>query len=388
MGRITGAMGVAERKDLISGVRLAVVKIGSSILTDGDGRLCEPVFREIAGQVHSLSRRGVGTIMVSSGAIASGMKKLGLSEKPRELDVRQAISAFGQTELIRYYEDAFSEFGMSVAQVLLTRDGFSDRKRFLNARKTIRRLLEMEIIPVINENDTVSFEEIMFGDNDSLAALVTSLVGADMLVLLSDVEGFFDKDPAKNPDAELLSTIGEIDSRIESFAGDTFGRTTSGGMRTKIWAAKSAAAFGVPTIIANGKNGDSLERIFDGGEYGTLVLPEKERIRGRKHWIAYTLTPRGRLLLDEGASDAVARKGRSLLPSGIREVEGEFGIGEPVSCFSPSSVEICRGLSSYGSSEVRKILGKKSSQIEEILGYKYSDEVIHRNEMVILSKDA
>ena len=204
-------MSSTERKDLVSGVRLAVVKIGSSILTDGDGRLFEPVFREIAGQVHGLGRRGVRTIIVSSGAIASGMKKLGLSEKPRELDVRQAISAFGQTELIRYYEDAFSDFGMSVAQVLLTRDGFSDRKRFLNARKTIRRLLEMEIIPVVNENDTVSFEEIMFGDNDSLAALVTSLVEADMLVLLSDVEGFFDEDPAKNPDAKLLSTIGEID---------------------------------------------------------------------------------------------------------------------------------------------------------------------------------
>lgn len=380
-------MSESNRKDVIGGVRLAVIKIGSSILTRGDGRLDESAFHEIARQVFDLSERGIRSVIVSSGAIASGMKKLGLSTKPREVDVRQAISAFGQTELIRNYENAFSRFGASVAQVLLTRDGFSDRKRFLNARKTIRRLLEMNIIPVVNENDTVSFEEIMFGDNDNLSALVTSLVEADILVLLSDVEGFFDKDPAKNADAKLLSVIGEIDSRIESFAGDTFGRTTSGGMRTKIQAAKSAAAFGVPTIIANGKKRDSIGRIFSGSEFGTLVLPVKERIRGKKHWIAYTLTSRGKILVDQGAAEAITKNGKSLLPSGIRDVEGEFEIGEPVSCVAPSEVEICRGLSSYSSSEVRKILGKKSSQIESVLGYRYSDEVIHRNEMVILSRD-
>ena len=375
-----------ERKSLIKKVKTAVVKIGSSVLTHDDGSLNESVFKEIARQVFNLKQRGVRTIIVSSGAIASGMKKLGLSSKPREIDVKQAISACGQTELIRNYEEAFSKFGLNVAQILLTRDGFSDRKRFLNSRKTIRRLLEMEIIPVINENDTVSFEEIMFGDNDNLAALVISLTEADLLVLLSDVEGFFDKDPAKDKDAKLLSTIAEIDSRIESFAGDTFGKTTSGGMRTKIQAAKSAAAFGVPTIIANGKRENSLLNIFNGHEYGTVVLPTKERLRGKKHWIAYTLKPHGKLILDEGAAEAITKKGRSLLPSGIKEVEGEFGIGELVSCFNSSAVEISRGLCSYGSSEVRKILGKKSSEIEDVLGYRYSDEIIHRNEMVILSK--
>ena len=379
-------MSEQERKNLIEKVKTAVVKIGSSVLTHDDGSLDESVFKEIAKQVFNLKQRGVRTIIVSSGAIASGMKKLGLSSKPVEIDVKQAISACGQTELIRSYEEAFSEFGLNVAQILLTRDGFSDRKRFLNSRKTVRRLLEMEIIPVINENDTVSFEEIMFGDNDNLAALVISLTEADLLVLLSDVEGFFDKDPAKSEDARLLSTIAEIDSRIESFAGDTFGRTTSGGMRTKIQAARSAAAFGVPTIIANGKRKDSLLSIFDGREYGTVILPTRERLRGRKHWIAYTLKPRGKLILDEGAAEAITRKGRSLLPSGIREVEGEFEIGELVSCFDSSEVEISRGLCSYGSSEVRKILGRKSSEIEDVLGYRYSDEIIHRNEMVILPK--
>ena len=379
-------MSEQERKNLIEKVKTAVVKIGSSVLTHGDGSLDESVFKEIAKQVFSLKQRGVRTIIVSSGAIASGMKKLGLSSKPVEIDVKQAISACGQTELIRSYEEAFSEFGLNVAQILLTRDGFSDRKRFLNSRKTVRRLLEMEIIPVINENDTVSFEEIMFGDNDNLAALVISLTEADLLVLLSDVEGFFDKDPAKSEDARLLSTIAEIDSRIESFAGDTFGRTTSGGMRTKIQAARSAAAFGVPTIIANGKRKDSLLSIFDGREYGTVILPTRERLRGRKHWIAYTLKPRGKLILDEGAAEAITRKGRSLLPSGIREVEGEFEIGELVSCFDSSEVEISRGLCSYGSSEVRRILGRKSSEIEDVLGYRYSDEIIHRNEMVVLTK--
>lgn len=379
-------MSEQERKNLIEKVKTAVVKIGSSVLTHGDGSLDESVFKEIAKQVFNLKQRGVRTIIVSSGAIASGMKKLGLSSKPVEIDVKQAISACGQTELIRSYEEAFSEFGLNVAQILLTRDGFSDRKRFLNSRKTVRRLLEMEIIPVINENDTVSFEEIMFGDNDNLAALVISLTEADLLVLLSDVEGFFDKDPAKSEDATLLSTIAEIDSRIESFAGDTFGRTTSGGMRTKIQAARSAAAFGVPTIIASGKRKDSLLSIFDGREYGTVILPTRERLRGRKHWIAYTLKPRGKLILDEGAAEAITRKGRSLLPSGIREVEGEFEIGELVSCFDSSAVEISRGLCSYGSSEVRRILGRKSSEIEDVLGYRYSDEIIHRNEMVVLPK--
>ena len=375
-----------ERKNLIKKVKTAVVKIGSSVLTHGDGSLDESVFKEIAKQVFDLKQRGVRTIIVSSGAIASGMKKLGLLSKPQEIDMKQAISACGQTELIRNYEEAFSEFGLNVAQILLTRDGFSDRKRFLNSRKTVRRLLEMEIIPVINENDTVAFEEIMFGDNDNLAALVISLTEADLLVLLSDVEGFFDKDPAKDEDAKLLSTIAEIDSRIESFAGDTFGKTTSGGMRTKIQAARSAAAFGVPTIIANGKRKDSLVTIFNGHEYGTVILPTRERLRGKKHWIAYTLKPQGKLILDEGAAEAITKKGRSLLPSGIKEVQGEFEIGELVSCFNPSAVEISRGLCSYGSSEVGKILGKKSSEIEDVLGYKYSDEIIHRNEMVILSR--
>ncbi|MCY3986686.1 MAG: glutamate 5-kinase [Candidatus Dadabacteria bacterium] len=377
-------MSERERKNLIEKVKTAVVKIGSSVLTHGDGSLDESVFNEIAGQVFKLRHRGVRTIIVSSGAIASGMKKLGLLNKPEEVDLKQAISACGQTELIRKYEEAFSEFGMNVAQILLTREGFSDRKRFLNSRKTIRRLLEMEIIPVINENDTVAFEEIMFGDNDNLAALVISLTEADMLVLLSDVEGFFDNDPSKDENAKLLSMIVEIDSRIESFAGDTFGRTTSGGMRTKIQAAKSAAAFGVPTIIANGKRKDALLSIFSGMDYGTVILPTKERLKGRKHWIAYTLTPRGKLVLDEGATHAITKKGKSLLPSGIRKVEGEFGLGELVSCMDSSGVEISRGLCSYASSEIRKIMGKKSSEIESVLGYRYSDEIVHRNEMVIL----
>ena len=384
MGKIETVMGEQERRNIIAKVKTAVVKIGSSVLTHDDGFLDESVFNEIAGQVFKLRQRGIKTIIVSSGAIASGMKRLGLLSKPKEVDLKQAISACGQTELIRKYEEAFSEFGLNVAQILLTRDGFSDRKRFLNSRKTIRRLLQMEIIPVINENDTVAFEEIMFGDNDNLAALVISLTEADLLVLLSDVEGFFDKDPSKDENAKLLSTIAEIDSRIESFAGDTFGRTTSGGMRTKIQAARSAAAFGVPTIIANGKRKDVLLSIFRGMDYGTVILPTKERLKGRKHWIAYTLTPRGKLVLDDGAAQAITEKGRSLLPSGIREVEGEFGIGELVSCVDSRAVEISRGLCSYASSEVRKIIGKKSSEIESVLGYRYSDEIIHRNEMVIL----
>ena len=375
-----------QRKEIIAGVKTAVAKIGSSVLAREDGFLDESVFDEVARQVATLKDKGIKTIVVSSGAIASGMKKLGFLSKPREIDMRQALSACGQTELIRHYEKAFALFGLSVAQILLTRDGFSDRKRFLNARKTIRCLLNMDVIPVINENDTVSFEEIMFGDNDNLAALVASLTEADLLVLLSDVEGFFDEDPLKNSNAKLLSTITEIDQRIESFAGDTFGRTTSGGMRTKIQAARSAAAFGVPTIIANGRRKDSLLRIFNGEEYGTIILPAKERLRGKKHWIAYTLVSHGKLIVDDGAILAITEKGKSLLPSGIKEVRGEFGIGDLVSCLDSSGVEVSRGLCSYSSSEIRRILGKKSSEIDKVLGYRYSDEIIHRDEMVILSR--
>lgn len=375
-----------DRKELLSRVKRVVIKIGSSVLTDERGELQESVFYEIAAEVSKVKSRGIETIIVSSGAIAAGMKKLKLSQKPAEVLMKQAIAACGQSALMWCYEKAFSEFGEKVAQILLTHDGFSVRKRFLNARKTVLTLLRMGVIPIINENDTVAVEEIMFGDNDNLAALVTSLIEADLLVLLTDIDGFYSADPRKQNDAELLSEIGVIDKKVEEIAGGTLGKTTTGGMKTKIQAVKTAAAFGVPTIIANGKKRETLSEIFSGAELGTLFLPAKEKLKSRKHWIAFTLKPSGTVLIDEGAKKAVAQSGKSLLPSGIKEVNGKFEAGDLIRCIDEIGIEVARGLTSYGSDELRKIAGAKTADIEKILGYKYSDEVIHRDDLVIASK--
>jgi glutamate 5-kinase len=375
-----------DRRVLVSKVKRVVIKIGSSVLTNEYGELSEGMFDEIAREVSGIKSKGIEPIIVSSGAIAAGMKKLRLSEKPKNISMKQAIAACGQSTLIWYYEKAFSDFGEKVAQVLLTHDGLSIRKRFLNARKTLFTLLRMGVIPIINENDTIAVEEIMVGDNDNLAAHVTSLVEADLLILLTDIDGLYNKNPKNHRDAELISVIEEIDRRVEEIAEDTSGKTTTGGMRTKIEASKTAAAFGVPTIIANGKRPGALSQIFSGMELGTLFLPARERIKGRKHWIAFTLKPSGEIVIDEGAKRAISSLGKSLLPAGVKEVHGEFELGELVRCVDENGVEVARGLTSYSSQEIRKIIGAKTSQIEKILGYKYSDEVIHRDDLVVILK--
>jgi glutamate 5-kinase len=376
----------SDRKTIISGVKRAIIKIGSSVLTDKKGNLSESVFDVLAGEISGIKSRGIEVVIVSSGAIASGMKKLNLTAKPSEISMKQAIAACGQSALIRNYERAFSSFGLIVAQILLTHDGLADRKRFLNARKTLSTLLDMGIIPVVNENDTVAVEEIMLGDNDNLAALVTSLVEADLLVLLTDIGGLYNKDPRKNEDAELISLIESIGKEIESVAGDTLGRTTTGGMITKIQAARTAAAFGVPTIIANGKSGTALADIFDGKDVGTIFLPAKKILTGRKHWIAFTLKSAGELVLDLGAVKAITAQGKSLLPSGIKDVRGKFGVGDSVTCVDESGVPVARGLTSYGSDDIRRIMGLSTKDVEGALGYKFTDEVIHRDDLAVIEK--
>ncbi|MCH7949713.1 MAG: glutamate 5-kinase [Candidatus Dadabacteria bacterium] len=373
-----------QRKSIISKVNRVIVKIGSSVLTDKDGSLSESIFEKLAREISKIRDKNIEVIVVSSGAIASGMKKLGITKRPKEISMKQAIAASGQSTLIWHYERAFSAFNQNVAQILLTLDGFLDRKRFLNARKTLITLLAMGIIPIVNENDTVAVEEIMLGDNDNLAAHITSLIEADLLIMLTDIEGLYNKDPRNNEDAELISLIERIGEEIENTAGDTFGRTTIGGMKTKIEAAKKAAAFGVPTIIANGKNGSVLEDIFDGKEVGTLFLPSEESLSGRKHWIAFTLKSAGEIVIDDGAKKAITSSGKSLLPSGIKEVKGNFGVGESVTCVDENGTQVARGLTSYSSQDIRKIMGSKTSDIEGILGYKYSDEVIHRNDLAVI----
>jgi glutamate 5-kinase len=380
-------MKTTSRKAFISRIKRVVIKIGSSVLTDEEGEIQDSAFYEVASGISKLKSKKIETVVVSSGAIASGMKKLGLKKKATDVSMKQAIAACGQSTLMWNYERAFSEFGERVAQILLTHDGLTDRRRFLNARKTLLTLLRIGIIPIINENDTVAVEEIMFGDNDNLAALVTSLIGADLLILLTNIDGLYTNDPRNHRDAEFLSVINEIDMEIQKMAGETFGKTTTGGMKTKIEAAKAAAAFGVPTIIANGKKQSALENIFSGEMIGTLFIPSNERIRGRKHWIAFTLKPSGDLIIDDGAKRAIASLGKSLLPSGITGVKGNFELGESVRCIDENGSEIARGLASYGSDEIRKILGAKSTSIEGILGYKYGDEIIHRDDLVVILKE-
>ena len=375
-----------DRKALVSQVKRVVIKIGSSVLTNEYSEISEGLFDEIAREVSGIKSRGIEPILVSSGAIAAGMKKLRLREKPKDVLMKQAIAACGQSTLMWYYEKAFSAFGEKVAQILLTHDALSIRKRFLNARKTLFTLLEIGVIPIVNENDTVAVEEIVFGDNDKLAALVTNLVEADLLILLSDIDGLYSKDPTTHKDAELISVIDEIDERIEEIAGETLGRTTTGGMKTKIEASKTAAAFGIPTIIANGKRPNTLSEIFSGKETGTFLLPAKEKLKSRKHWIAFTLKPSGEIVIDDGAKRAIASFGKSLLPSGITGIRGDFEIGELVKCVDESGVEVARGLVSYSSDEIREIAGARTSDIEKILGYKYSDEVIHRNDLVVMPR--
>ncbi|MGH7806874.1 MAG: glutamate 5-kinase [Thermodesulfobacteriota bacterium] len=375
-----------DRKALISQTKRVVIKIGSSVLTNEYGEISESMFDEIAREISKIKSGGIDVLVVSSGAIAAGMKKLKLGDKPRNISMKQAIAACGQSALMWYYERAFSAFGERVAQILLTHDGLSLRKRFLNARKTLFTLLEMGVIPVVNENDTVAVEEIMFGDNDNLAALVTTLVEADLLILLTDIDGLYNKNPRNHGDAELISVIEEVDKRVERIAGETLGKTTTGGMRTKIEASKTAAAFGVPTIIANGKKSNTLSEIFSGKQLGTLFLPAKEKIKARKHWIAFTHKTSGEIIIDDGAKRAITSFGKSLLPAGIKGVRGEFEVGELVKCIDERGVEVARGLTCYGSDDIRKIVGAKTSNIERILGYKYSDEIIHRDDLVIISR--
>jgi glutamate 5-kinase len=379
-------MSSKNRAEIVKDAKRVVIKIGSSILTSPDMDINEDAFRSIAKEIFALRARGIEPVIVSSGAIAAGMKKLGIRQKPRGLALKQAIAACGQSALMWYYEKAFSEYGEKVAQILITHDGLAIRKRFLYAQKTILTLLKMGVIPIVNENDTVAVEEIMLGDNDNLAALVTSLTHADLLVMLTDIDGFYDKDPRLHRDARIIPVIEKITPDVEKIAGGTIGRTTTGGMRTKIEAARTATAFGVPTIIANGKRETTITDIFSGKEVGTLFVPRKSRLKGRKHWIAYTLRPSGTLVVDDGAKAALLRAGKSLLPSGVKAVYGKFDVGELVRCVDEAGEEIARGLSSYSSEEIKKILGSKSCDIESLLGYKHRDEIIHRDDLVVLAE--
>ena len=372
------------RRKTLGKTRRIVIKVGSSILASVEKGLHHEVFSHLAKEISNLKRKGYEVILVSSGAIAAGMEKLGYKTRPQSITQKQATAAVGQGRLMNIYESYFSRHQQIVAQILLTHDDLSHRRRFLNARNTLLTLLELGIIPIINENDTVVVDEIKFGDNDNLSALVTNLIEADLLIILTDIEGLCDADPRYDPQAHCIPLVEDIDVGMGGVVGDTDGLWSVGGMVSKIEAARKASRSGIPTVIACGTQEGVLHQILKGKEIGTLILPKKEALSSRKHWIAFNLKPKGDIVVDEGAKKAIVQRGKSLLPSGVVKVKGTFGRGDPVSCLGPKAKEFARGLVNYSAIELDKIKGQKTEQIETILGYKYSDEIIHRDDLVVL----
>ncbi|MEW6375649.1 MAG: glutamate 5-kinase [Thermodesulfobacteriota bacterium] len=372
------------RRETLDKVRRIVVKVGSSILASVGKGLHHEVFSHLAREISELKRQGYEIVLVSSGAIAAGMEKLGYKTRPQSITQKQATAAVGQSRLINIYEGQFSRYQQMVAQILLTHDDLSHRRRFLNARNTLLALLELGIIPIINENDTVVVDEIKFGDNDNLSALITNLIEADLLIILTNIEGLCDADPKVNPQARCIPLVEDIDTDMEGIAGETTSEMSVGGMLSKIQAAQKVARFGIPTVVACGTKKEVLHQILKGKEIGTLILPKMEALSSRKHWIAFNLKPQGDIIVDEGAKKALVQKGKSLLPSGVVKVRGFFDRGDSVSCIGPRGKEFARGLVNYSTSELEKIKGLRSEQIEKVLGYKYSDEVIHRDDLVVL----
>jgi glutamate 5-kinase len=374
-----------NRKTIFSKSRRVVIKVGSAVLTNIDEGLDQGRINALAADISSIAEQGREVILVSSGAIAAGLAKLGLKKKKNmPLSLKQAAAALGQSGLMWAYEKTFAAHGRKVAQVLLTREDLSNRTRFLNARNTLQTLLDYGVIPIINENDTVAVDEIKFGDNDNLSGMVAHLADADLLVILSDIDGLYTADPRIDPRAELIPLVEKITADVERGAGDARTGIGTGGMRSKIMTAKKVGAIGVPMAIVNGKKSGILTALFEGREAGTLFLPRPEKLESRKHWIAYTVCTSGRLVVDNGARDALMQKGRSLLPGGIVKVEGMFKIGDCVSCADLAGNVFARGLAKYSSADLDRIKGLRTSQIASVLGHKDYDEVIHRDDLVIL----
>jgi len=371
-----------NRKTCFNVAKRVVLKVGSNLLTVDRG-LNVPAVQSISRQICELMNQGREVIFVSSGSMASGLKKVGLLRRPDEIPKRQAISAVGQASLINEYEKAFAEHHRKVAQILLTSDDLTNRKRYLNARNTLYTLLGWGIVPIINENDTVMVEEIKFGDNDSLAAMIALQMDADLLVNLTDIDGLFTKDPRRFADAELIPEVTTFKKEIEKYASDIPGSLGTGGMLSKLRAARKATAAGIPMVIAKGDKPDILLRLFAGEAHGTFFVPKKERLASRKCWIGFTVKPKGVIHVDAGAADAVLKRGKSLLPSGIIAVDGDFGVGAPVEFKVDRQETLGTGLVNYSSTDIRKIMGLKTNQIKQRLGQKPYDEVIHRDNLTI-----
>lgn len=372
-----------SKREIIPQAKRWVVKIGSALLTnDGKGLDAEAIAGWVK-QMAELRLRGIELVLVSSGAVAAGMRRLGWAARPTEIHQLQAAAAVGQMSLIQTYEVEFQRYGLLTAQVLLDHDDLSSRQRYLNARSTLKTLVGFNVVPVINENDTVTTEEIRFGDNDTLGALVANLLEADLLVILTDQKGMYDSDPRHNPDAQLLSEIAADDSRLEQMAGGTGGALGRGGMITKVRAARVAARSGADTVIVGGRIENALLRIAAGENLGTFLWAEQQPQAARKRWISGQLQTRGTIVLDDGAVRVVREQGKSILPVGVKDVRGDFTRGDMVICEDLRGKEIARGLINYHADEARKIIGKPSSQIMDILGYQDDNELIHRDNLVL-----
>ena len=370
------------RKELLKKVKRVVIKIGSGVLVGKDG-VDPAIIHTLVADVCELIELGYEVLLVSSGAVAAGKGDLGIVGRPPTIPLKQAAAAIGQGRLMRFYKDAFRVSDRRVAQILLTRDDLANRRRFLNARNTLMTLFDYGIIPIINENDTVAVDEIRFGDNDNLSALVTNLAEADLLVIMSDVDGLYDSNPRTNSQAKLITRVEQITPEIEAMAGGVGSVVGTGGMATKIEAAKRAGLYGVSTVIVNGRQPRVLPRLFAGEEVGSWFLPAVNSLTAIRHWIAFTKRPRGRLLLDEGALNALVCKGKSLLPSGVTGIEGRFDRGDAVRLCDSTGREFARGIINYSQVELGRIQGHNSQDIEELLGYQYGAEVVHRDNMVL-----
>jgi glutamate 5-kinase len=374
------------KPDLLGRLRRVVIKIGSTVLADERGldrRRLDRLSTDIA-RIHG---RGIAVTVVTSGAIAAGRSRLGI-DAPRSIPERQAVAAVGQILLMAEYQRAFEKRAVTVAQILLDAGDLANRRRYLNAEHALASLHQKRILPLVNENDTVAIDELKFGDNDNLSALVASLVGADVLIILSDVGGLYAEDPATHPAALRIPVVPRVDAATLALAGGKPSAFGTGGMQSKLLAARKAASAGIATVVADGRATGTLERILDPSvDVGTLVLPVTDRMARRKHWIAHTIKPTGVVRCDAGAVAAVCERGRSLLPSGITGVSGRFEPGDCVSLVGPDGEEFARGLSSYGSGEVSRIAGRRSADVETLLGYRMGDAVVHRNDLAVTAGD-
>jgi glutamate 5-kinase len=372
------------RQEVIALANTVVVKVGTNVLTRADGAL-EPLrVQALADQVHRLMTAGRKVALVSSGAIGAGVGRLGLARRPSDLRQLQACAAVGQSFLMRAYEDSLAQHGIPTAQLLLTAGDFDNRARYLNTRNTILTLFEWGCLPIINENDTVSVAEIRFGDNDHLAALVTNLLQAPLLILLTNVDGLYARDPALDPKAPLLNIVGAIDPTVLERAGTSTSILGSGGMRSKLRAARLATVAGESVIMANGSLSGVLDAIFRAEPVGTLFLPNKSTLPAWKRWIGYTAQPRGRLIVDAGARRAVQKEGRSLLPIGVVQIVGTFGKGDVVALCDPDGVEFARGLTNYPAAAADRLRGLRTDQIRELPGSFAYEEVVHRDNLVVM----